>query len=135
MRFRKTDEASDVTPQQEEAIPALLASPSIPKAAEQTGVSKATLWRWMKEPAFAEAYRQARKEVVGHATSRLQHMSSEAAQALHEVATDPSAPHAARVSVARAMLDMAVTTTHNQEFEAWIANLEGSSDTAGGEDG
>lgn len=128
MRLRKTDEASDLTPQQEEAIPVLLSSPSIPKAAEQTGVSKATLWRWMKEPAFAEAYRQARKEIVEHAISHLQHMSSEAAESLHEVATDQNAPHAARVSAARAMLDMAVTTAHNQELEARIADLEGEQD-------
>src|SRR5215210_1052170 len=101
----------ELSPQQEGAIVALLSDPGLTGAAKSAGVGKATLWRWMQKPAFREAYRRARREAVEQARARLQQASGEAVQALLDVANDPDAPHASRVSAAKAILDKAQATS------------------------
>ena len=41
---------------------ALLQHGSTEKAAEAVGIHPATLWRWMKQPEFQQALREARRE-------------------------------------------------------------------------
>lgn len=128
MTLRKTDEETNLTPNQEQAIIALLHDPGLTSAAEAAGVGKSTLWRWMKEPTFKAEYRRARREAVSQAVARLQQVSSEAAESLREVATDPAAPHAARVSASRAILVMAFTGMESEDLAARIEALEGRSE-------
>ncbi len=103
---------------------ALLSDPGLTSAAKAAGVGKATLWRWMQQPAFREAYRKARREAVEQARARLQQASGEAVEALREVMNDQDAPHASRVSAARTVLDMAMEATSTEELEARLAALE-----------
>ncbi len=77
---------------------ALLSDPGLTGAAKAAGVGKATLWRWMQQPAFREAYRKARREAVEHARPKLQQASGESVEALREVMNDQNAPHASRAS-------------------------------------
>src|SRR5262245_35709689 len=44
---------------QEALIAALLTEPTYAQAAAKAGVSETTLYRWMRDPAFRKAYRQA----------------------------------------------------------------------------
>jgi hypothetical protein len=103
---------------------ALLSDPGLTGAAKAAGVGKATLWRWMQQPAFREAYRRARREAVEQARARLQQASGEAVEALREVMNDQEAPHASRVSAARTVLDMAMQATSEEEIEKRLAALE-----------
>jgi hypothetical protein len=121
VNIRETEELS---PQQEGAITALLSEPGLTSAAKAVGVGKATLWRWMQQPTFREAYRRARREAVEQARARLQQASGEAVEALREVMNDPDAPHASRVSAAKAILDMSLKETHAEELEARLTALE-----------
>jgi hypothetical protein len=114
----------ELSPQQEGAIVALLSDPGLTGAAKAAGVGKATLWRWMQQPAFREAYRRARREAVEQARARLQQASGEAVQALLDVANDVEAPHSSRVSAAKAILDMSLKETHTEELEERLAVLE-----------
>jgi hypothetical protein len=116
--------AEELSPQQEGAIVALLSDPGLTGAAKAAGVGKATLWRWMQQPAFREAYRRARREAVEQARARLQQASGEAVEALREVMNDQDAPHASRVSAARTVLDMAMQATNEEEIEKRLAALE-----------
>ena len=119
-----TQETEELSPQQEHALVALLSDPGLTGAAKAAGVGKATLWRWMQQPAFREAYRKARREAVEQARARLQQASGEAVEALREVMNDSEAPHASRVSAARTVLDMAMAATSTEELEARLAALE-----------
>jgi hypothetical protein len=48
--------SEELFPQQEDAIVALLSAPGLTGAAKAAGVGKATLWRWMQQPAFPVPY-------------------------------------------------------------------------------
>jgi DNA-binding MurR/RpiR family transcriptional regulator len=116
--------AEDLSPQQEGAIAALLSEPGLTGAAKAAGVGKATLWRWMQQPGFRDAYRRARREAVEQARARLQQASGEAVEALRAVMNDQEAPHASRVSAARTVLDMAMQATSAEEIDKRLAALE-----------
>ncbi|HZG68096.1 MAG TPA: hypothetical protein VEZ12_15235, partial [Herpetosiphonaceae bacterium] len=59
------DATAKLTSKQEETIAALLAQPAI--AAATVGVNPVSIYRWLQEPAFAEAYHAACREVAGQA--------------------------------------------------------------------
>src|SRR5919107_1444079 len=119
-----TRNAEELSPQQEGAIVALRCDPGLTGAAKAAGVGKVTLWRWMQQPAFQEAYRRARREAVEQARARLQQASGEAVEALRDVMNDQDAPHASRVSAARTVLDMAMRATSEEEVERRLTALE-----------
>jgi hypothetical protein len=91
---------------QERAIAALLSEPTRAAAATQAGVSEATLGRWLKDPAFGVAYRQARRELVRAAVERLQAAAAEAVDTLRSIARG-GAKDGDRVRAAVALLDLA----------------------------
>lgn len=119
-----TGNSDELSPQQEGAIVALLSDPGLTGAAKAAGVGKATLWRWLQQPAFQAAYRKARREAVEEARARLQQASGEAVEALRDVMNDQDAPHASRVSAARTVLDMAMAATSTEQLEERLAALE-----------
>jgi hypothetical protein len=83
-----------------------LTEPTRAAAAAQAGVSEATLGRWLKDPAFCTAYRQARRELVQAAVERLQAAVGEAVDTLRTVARK-GAKDGDRVRAAVALLDHA----------------------------
>ena len=113
-----------LTRKQEQAIAALLAAPSVGEAAQQTGVSEPTLYRWLKHDAFQTAYRAARREVVRQAVAHLQRASGEAVHTLQAIMGNAEAPASARVSAARTVLDTAIKAVELEDLEARIAMLE-----------
>ncbi len=119
-----TRETDELSPQQEGAVVALLSDPGLTGAAKAAGVGKATLWRWLQQPAFQAAYRKARREALEHARARLQQASGEAVEALREVMNDPNAPHASRVSAAKGVLEMSFREAKTEEIEERLAALE-----------
>src|SRR4051812_22658841 len=96
---------STLTARQERALLALLTQTSVHEAAQTAKVGLRTLWAWLKDPTFAEAYRQARQDAVKRAIGRLQQIATEAVDALQAVTNDGEAPAPARVSAARAILE------------------------------
>ena len=114
----------ELSPQQEGAITALLSDPGLTGAAKAAGVGKATLWRWLQQPAFQEAYRRARREAVEQARARLQQASGEAVEALRGVMNDEDAPHASRVSAAKTVLVMAMQATSEEEILRRVEAVE-----------
>lgn len=98
--------ADSLSANQERAIVALLAAPSLETAAERCGLSVRTLWRYLQDSRFEEAYRKARRHQVSAATARLQCAAEKAVTALEEIAMDNGASASARVSACRVFLDM-----------------------------
>lgn len=105
-------------------IVALLEHPTLQKAAAAVGISDVTLWRCMKQPEFAEAYRKARKEAFSQSVGRLQHASNAAVGTLLRVMTDKEAPASSRVRAAEVVLSTAFKGIELDDIEARVAQLE-----------
>ena len=54
------------------ALVALLESRDLKEAAEKAGVSEVTLWRWLQREDFRNAFREAKKEAVSLAITKVQ---------------------------------------------------------------
>ena len=76
---------TNYTRKKELALSALMTEPPIKDAARVAGIGETTLWRWLKEEAFSEAYRELKREAVGQAIARLQEASGKAVAVLKEV--------------------------------------------------
>src|SRR4051812_32578925 len=99
--------AENLSPKQAALISALMTEATVAAAAKRAGCSARSARRWLGEPAFCGAYREARRAALDVAMARLQAAGAEFVQVLREVATDTGAPSSARVSAARAGLEMA----------------------------
>ncbi len=80
----------------EEAVAALLTQRNIEEAAKATGIAPNTLLKWIKEPEFQAAYREARRAAFGQAVARLQQGTSAAATTLLKTMIDPNTPASVR---------------------------------------
>jgi len=112
---------------QETLISALLLAPTLADAAHTTGIGEVTAWRWLKEPTFQGAYREARRAVVTQAIAQVQRATGEAVETLRSVMQDKDAPASAKVSAAKAILDTAIKAVELEDLEARIAALEAQS--------
>ncbi len=107
------------------AVAALLECPTIHEAARASGVGLTTLYRWVREDAeFQSAYRAAKHAALQQAIGRLSAISGQAVETLRDVMADAEAQAGARVSAARAALDMAVKAAEVEELAARVAALE-----------
>ena len=96
-----------LTRKHEQAIAALLSCSTVEEAAGKVGVSYSTLKRWMHDPAFAAAYRNARRELLDVSVGRVQAATGTAVDTLLAVAKN-GAKDADRVRAAVALLDHAL---------------------------
>src|SRR5919199_6633657 len=114
-----------LTPKQDALIAALLSSPTIQDAAKTVGVSETTAHRWLRtDQSFTAAYLKARREAVGQAIARLQHLSSGAVAVLAQVAADKQAPASSRVAAATKILELAIKAVELEDLAARIETLE-----------
>ena len=107
---------------QEQAIAALLSETTIAAAAEHARVNEATLYRWLKLPAFKAAYRAARRDVVEKATAQLQNASWAASGTLLRLLNSSS--DSVRLRAAMAILDQANKGVEMLDFEERLSALE-----------
>jgi hypothetical protein len=113
-----------LTPRQEKAIGYLLAEPSIRQAAQRAGIPEKTIYNWLGTPAFAEAYRLARREAANQAIAQLQQYSSTAARVIVSIMVKESTPIALRLSAARTVLEFAVKAVELEDLAARLEALE-----------
>jgi len=113
----------------EAAILALLSHRSIEEAARQLSVGARTLHRWLKEPEFATAYREAKRAAFSQAIARLHQMSSTAVTMLGKAMLDPQTPPATRVRAAHSILEHTAKAIEIEDLEARLAELERAAKT------
>lgn len=75
-------DSEKLTRRQEAGIGFLLSELTQEQAAARTGVSTATLRRWLSNPVFVRAYRAARRQLLEAALGQLQQTCSEAVETL-----------------------------------------------------
>jgi len=113
-----------LTPKQEKALAALLSCGEVKAAAKKAGVGQTTLWRWLKEDAFIEEYRNGRRRLVETTVSRLSSDGVAASTALREIAEDKSAPASARVAAARAIIEHSIKGVEVLDLEPRLKEIE-----------
>jgi hypothetical protein len=109
---------------QEQFIAALLSHSTVDAAAKSVGIGDVTAWKWRKDPAFAERYRQATREVMRHTSARLQEATRVALDCLREITENKEEPASSRVSAARTILDMAVKAADLEDVQRRLDALE-----------
>jgi len=107
-----------------DAVVALVSYPNIREAAKSAGIGENTMYRWLRDPTFQEAYREAKYQVVQQALSQLQEASGEAARALRAIVNDPEISPHTRVTAARTILETAIRAVEIDTLEARIQRLE-----------
>ncbi len=113
-----------LTTKQHRAIKALLTEPTIKAAAEKARVAEATLHRWLNDPVFSLAYRDARGRLLETTLTRLQQSASKAVDTLDDVMDSAITQPGARVSAAKAVLEMTLKAREVLEVEERLRALE-----------
>ena len=112
----------DKTSRKEQVVIALLSCANVEDAAKVSGVSVTSIWRWMREDTdFQALYRQAKKDCIDQAISRLSASCSVAVTTLVEIAVNSELAPSARVSACRAILD---NSTKGIEAEVLLQKVE-----------
>ncbi len=115
----------ELTPKQEKVLSVLVSAPTVQQAAEKAGVGYRTLKRWLSEnKAFQAAYKAALDEQLADGLRRSRQSMGTALDTLEGVMKDKTAPPQARVSAAKAALDVAVKLTEQLDLVEKLDELE-----------
>jgi transposase-like protein len=114
----------------EEAIAALLTQRNLDEAAKSIGIAPNTLLKWMKQPEFEAAYREARRAAFRQSIARLQQASGAAVSTLLKIMVDTNAPHSTRVRAADSVLDHSAKAIEIEDIEARVSELERAAEQA-----
>lgn len=80
--MKENESFKELSQRQQKALVAILSSKNMAEAALTAEISEITLWRFLQQPKFQAAYRQARSQVVEQAISILQKATIEAVETL-----------------------------------------------------
>ena len=123
---------SGLSARQQQAIICLLSEPNIAAAAEQAHVGRRTLFRWLRESAFQEAYTAAKHEAFAQAMALARANCGKAVKFLVDLVDDAEAPLSPRVQAAKTIIDFARSETI-EEIESRVEQLERVFDRRHGE--
>lgn len=129
MPYLKGDQESSplseqTTSKQERAIIALMTESSVAAAARSAGVAERTIHTWLREEAFRDLYRRARREAFDRAISMTQQYAAAAVKTLLQVMADKGASHQSRVSAAVAVLKFGREGMELDELQERVERLE-----------
>jgi hypothetical protein len=118
-----TGHGEKLTRLREQAIAALLETSTIAAAAKRTGVDESTLRAWLKDPDFAAAYRDARRDIVARATDGLAGSFTTAVENLTDIMTR-SRNDAARIAAAKTVISLTLRAIELDDYDARLEHLE-----------
>ena len=113
-----------LTGRQQRGLEALLAEPTITRAAEVAGIGERTLRRWLTELPFRAAVNAARRESFGQAIGLTQKFAPVAVATLVKVMQDASGGPSAKVSAAATMLKFGREGIELDDLAARVEALE-----------
>src|SRR5262249_35507797 len=120
-----------LTRKQEEVIVALLSQRNVEEAARVTKVAPRTVYRWMKDPDFDAAYREAKRSAFSQSIARLHQMCSAAVSTLGKVMVDANTQASTRVRAADSILNHTTKAIEIEDIAARVAALEEATQTPG----
>ncbi len=109
---------------QEQAVLALLTSPTVAAAAKSCRVPERTVYRWLDKPDFTRAYRRCRREAFAQAVALTQRYAPVAINTLAKIMADDSAPYSSRVAAAIALLRFGRESLELDDLAARVDALE-----------
>lgn len=115
-----------LTPKQRRAVEALLTTGDVAAAAKEAGCGKVTLYRWMKQPVFLGAVREAEAAALDELSRMLVRLGRTAVGTLAKAMSDPKAPYPTRVRAADASLARLLQLRELATLEARVTELERS---------
>ncbi len=113
-----------LTPKQRKAVEALLTTGEVVEAAQAAGVSRDTLYRWLKAPVFQRAVRQAEAQALDDLSRLLVRLGRTAVATLAKAMSDATVPPASRVRAADAALSRLLQLRELATLEARLTALE-----------
>jgi hypothetical protein len=113
-----------LSPKQHRAVEALLTTGEISAAAKEVGVTRETLHRWMKQPAFLDAVREVESRTLDDLSRLLVRLGRTAIATLAKAMNDPAAPYSTRVTAANASLSRLLQLRELATLEARVRTLE-----------
>jgi hypothetical protein len=114
-----------LTPDQVQAVAALLSSKDIKTAAAKSGCGETTLHRWLREDAdFKAALQAAEAELIDQAVRMLAGGAGDAIGVLVAIMNNKKVNHGVRVRAAKVVIDQLVKLREYSELEERIAALE-----------
>jgi arginine/lysine/ornithine decarboxylase len=112
----------------EKAITCLLTSDTLEESAQAVGVTSRTLRAWLQQPEFAQAYKEARLQVLSDSIKKLQGVTGAAVETLHHSLLNAKSD-SARIQAAKTILDYSlkgyVLETITADIEEIKQTLEG----------
>jgi len=111
-----------LSPRKRRAVLALMECGSVARAAEQVGVSRQALHRWIKEPEFAQALREASGARFVEASRRLDALLMQAIDELEKLLHSESEQQ--RRLTADSVISHAIRIRELTEIESRITALE-----------
>jgi hypothetical protein len=108
----------------EAVIAALLCSPSYEVAAQQAGVAKSTIHRWLQSPPFRQQYDLARQQALDGVLTYLRHTMTVTVQTLFAIVQDPVSSDAAKIAAGRTLLEYAFRGIELAEITERLSRLE-----------
>lgn len=94
-----------MTPRKRKVIIALLGCNSVTVAAQESGVSERTIYRYLAESSFRRALQEAEREAIQQATRRLVGLQGLAIETLEEVLKDKAEKPSVRLKAATSTLN------------------------------
>lgn len=113
-----TENEGKITP----LVVALAHGASVTSAAKSAGVSEATCYRRLQEPAFRRLVDDARSEIVKRAIAKLSAASTEAADTLRRLLYCRS--DSTRLAAARTILELGAKLREHEDLTARVRALE-----------
>jgi hypothetical protein len=119
-----SENVTELTAKQAQALRSLLAKPSIAEAAKDAGVTVRTIYRWLGEPAFKQALTQAEDQAINAATRRLVGISEVAVAVIASIMADRNVTASTRLRAACAVLENLLKLVELRNLSERIAALE-----------
>lgn len=108
---------------QNKALRAIITTPTIKEAADVSGISERTIYRYINDPQFMTAYRSLKSEIMRGVTNKIQLSSTTAIDTLVDV-MENSKSDIARVQAASKILDLTYQTYETEDLEARLDAIE-----------
>ena len=106
--YENVIELEKLTIKQEIAIKALLTTANTTEAAQKSGVTTTTLYRWLKQPEFNKCISLIREQAVRGTINKIQLMSGEALEVLHNTMKAKNTSNTLKVNVAKIILELSL---------------------------
>ena len=114
----------NLTPKQRRAVEALVTTGEVAAAAREVHITRDTLYRWLKQPAFLGAVREAEAKALDELSRLLVRLSRTAVATIAKAMSDPATPAATRVRAADVALGRLLQLRELAQLEARVQALE-----------